>query len=567
MKKSKILLVLILILAATLRIWQLDSVPVSLFGDELDAGYQAYSVLKTGKDYSGNLLPIHFRSLGEWRTPLYIYSAIPTVAIFGISPLGVRLPAAIFGILGILAIFLLINQLTQNKAISLLSAFFLSISPWHIQYSRAGFEVTLMLFLYILGIYFFIKGLNNGRLFSFSSLCLGLTPWVYSTAKLFLPLTIISLLFIWWKDIKKISKFRLLISVIIFISVVGPFTVNTIVGGGIQRIGDISIFNDPTIIPTIGFERLNDAKMQDSNAQFGSKATLVDKLFHNQPLTFSGIFFKNYLQSFSTNFLFIQGDINLRHSAGSGEFYKIEAVLLILGLILFINSSIRWRIKFFIFFWILAAPIPSALTKDGGSHATRLIFMLPPLIFLISFGAYYSYLKLNKRFKIISIAFVFFILISFLLYQHDYWAHYPWRSERWWHAGYEDAIKSAVNESVNYKSVIISSANEPSLIFFLAWSMYPPDHFLDEYNLYLSNRENTNSTLKLGKYEFPPVGQGISLYEMGSKLPERVLYMATAKEIVFDLNKEPERLPGDIKLVKIINYPSGYPAFYLFTKP
>src|SRR3989344_5610124 len=88
-QKSKILLAIILVAAAFLRLWKLAEVPVSLFGDELDVGYHAYSILKTGRDYSGNFMPLHFHSLAEWRTPFYLYSSVPTVAIFGISALGV----------------------------------------------------------------------------------------------------------------------------------------------------------------------------------------------------------------------------------------------------------------------------------------------------------------------------------------------------------------------------------------------------------------------------------------------------------------------------------------------
>src|SRR3989339_329750 len=134
-KYSNLLLIGILVIASLLRLWQLDRVSVSLFGDELDVGYHAYSILKTGRDYSGNFLPIHFQSLAEWRTPLYLYSAVPTVAIFGINALGVRLPAAIFGILGILGIYLLIKELTDNKNLGLISAAILAINPWHLQYS------------------------------------------------------------------------------------------------------------------------------------------------------------------------------------------------------------------------------------------------------------------------------------------------------------------------------------------------------------------------------------------------------------------------------------------------
>ena len=60
MDKNKKILIVILLLASFLRFWKINEVPVSLFGDELDVGYQAYSILKTGKDYSGNSWPMHF---------------------------------------------------------------------------------------------------------------------------------------------------------------------------------------------------------------------------------------------------------------------------------------------------------------------------------------------------------------------------------------------------------------------------------------------------------------------------------------------------------------------------
>ena len=92
------LLIPILIVAAFLRLWRLNEVPVSMYFDELDLGYQAYSILKTGNDYFGNPWPLHPHSYAEYRTPFHIYAAIPTGAICGISPYGVRLPTVVFGI-------------------------------------------------------------------------------------------------------------------------------------------------------------------------------------------------------------------------------------------------------------------------------------------------------------------------------------------------------------------------------------------------------------------------------------------------------------------------------------
>lgn len=557
-----LLLILILLLGTFLRLWNMDKVPVSLFGDELDVGYQAYSILKTGKDYSGNFMPIHFRSLAEWRTPLYLYSSVPTVAIFGISPLGVRLPAAIFGILSILAIYFLTKEITSKDSLSLLAAFLLTISPWHLQYSRAGFEVTQMLFFYIFGIYFFLRGLVSPKLLYVSAFFLGLTPWAYSTAKLFLPLTVLALILIWWPSFKGINKTSLIKAIVVFTIVVGPFAWNTLFGGGTQRIEGISIFNDPTIVPQMGFDRVNDTKMRGNN---NAQADLTDKLFHNQAVSYTSIFLKNYFQAFSTDFLFIRGDIDSRQSTGTGEFFKVEALFLFLGLMFLFFSDTNIKLKVLLGFWLLVAPIPSALTKDGGIHATRLILILPVLIIIISLGVYNSYFFLNRKLRPVFLGiFSIFLLFNFVFYLHDYYIHYPWRSQRWWHAGFQEAMQSAKILSGDYDKVIISQADEPALIFFLSWTEYPPERFQKEY---LDRMKNSNSEVKLGKYAFPPVGKGYTLYDLGKNIPAGALYIATQKEIVLNLNDEPKRIPSDVKLVKTVNYPSGNPAFYFFTKP
>ena len=246
MKIKKYFLILILLLASVLRLWKLSSVPVSLFGDEVDLGYQAYSVLKTGKDYYGNFMPIHFHSLAEWRTPLYLYSAVPTVAIFGVSPLGVRLPAAIFGILTVWLIYLLFKEITKNESLGLISAFLLAISPWHIQYSRAGFEVTQLILFLLLGLFFFYKSLTRGKFLWLSVLFFTLTPWVYSTAKVFTPLIMLFLLIMYWRNILSLSK-KNLVSTIVTLLIVGiPIIWSTLFGGGSQRFDYIGIFTDPT---------------------------------------------------------------------------------------------------------------------------------------------------------------------------------------------------------------------------------------------------------------------------------------------------------------------------------
>ena len=141
-------LVAILVLAGILRFWDISHLPNGLHWDEQDTGYQAYSLLKTGKDYFGNVLPLFPHSFADWRTPVFVYSAIPFVKLLGLTPLAVRLPSAISGILSVILIYYLANQLFK-KPVGILAALVLSLSPWHVLYGRQSVECNIML-LYLL---------------------------------------------------------------------------------------------------------------------------------------------------------------------------------------------------------------------------------------------------------------------------------------------------------------------------------------------------------------------------------------------------------------------------------
>ncbi len=59
--KPTYILCLIILLSLILRFYQLGKNPPSLDWDETAHGYNAYSILKTGRDEYGNKLPLLFR--------------------------------------------------------------------------------------------------------------------------------------------------------------------------------------------------------------------------------------------------------------------------------------------------------------------------------------------------------------------------------------------------------------------------------------------------------------------------------------------------------------------------
>ena len=196
-------------------------------------GYQAYSLLHTGQDLYRQILPTYIRSLSEPRAPLLMYATVPTIAAFGNTAWGVRIPSAVWGSLAPIILFLLVYQTTKSKSISLLSSLSLALMPWHLYYSRAAFEVVIMLDLLMLGTLLFFK-----KRFALCLLMFALAMYTYNTAVLFVPLWIMALIFL-----KR--KIPSLPSILLFTLILTPLIYSIVFGFANSRFNNISLTNDP----------------------------------------------------------------------------------------------------------------------------------------------------------------------------------------------------------------------------------------------------------------------------------------------------------------------------------
>src|SRR3989338_7329776 len=122
---KKYLLIAILILAAVLRLYKISSFPAGLNADEAALGYNAYSLLLTGKDEHGHSWPVNLESFGDFKPAGYAYLLIPFIKVFGLTEFAVRLPSAIFGILAVLFIYLLSRDLFADTNIKYIASFLL----------------------------------------------------------------------------------------------------------------------------------------------------------------------------------------------------------------------------------------------------------------------------------------------------------------------------------------------------------------------------------------------------------------------------------------------------------
>ena len=110
--KKNIFLIFIFFLAFFIRIYSIHTTP--LLWDEASLGYNAYSILKTGRDEYGTFLPIIFKSFGDYKPGLYVYLCLPFVYLFGLNDLSVRLPSIILGSLLPIILYFLIKEINTK---------------------------------------------------------------------------------------------------------------------------------------------------------------------------------------------------------------------------------------------------------------------------------------------------------------------------------------------------------------------------------------------------------------------------------------------------------------------
>ncbi len=123
----------ILTIAAALRLIALDAVPPGLQHDEVFHGHDAVTVLLGDR-------PLYFTS-NAGNEPLFVYLMAVTIGLFGHTELGIRLAAVICGLLTVLFTYLWIRR-AFNQRTALIAAALLAINFWPLFLSRVGLRAA-----------------------------------------------------------------------------------------------------------------------------------------------------------------------------------------------------------------------------------------------------------------------------------------------------------------------------------------------------------------------------------------------------------------------------------------
>lgn len=532
MKKHSLVLFFIIVLAFVLRFWQLGEIPRGLYQDETAIGYNAYSIAETGRDEHGLSFPVYFKSFGDWKLPVYIYSAIIPIKLFGLEEFAIRFPSAIFGFLTVIVFYFWVKSLTDNKNLALLSTFLLSINPWHLHYSRATFEVSIALFFFILGALFFEFSFKEKKNYFFPLAIISflIAFYTYNLNRLLLPIILTGFLIFYRRKVRKVSPEILLATLVIGFMGLIPFVSTFFSGGGVVSAKGTLLF---------------------SSGQIQASFLELRSYFINLPAVFSGLFFNkfaldfwqyllNLTSYFSVNFFFISGSSHGNHGIGNfGQFYLFEFPLIICGLVKLIQEK-QTRVRLLIL-WIVVAVGVAALTREA-PHATRSFFLVAPLEVLSAVGLIFIWDKFKKlrgfwKYGIGVVASVF-VIYNIVFYFASYYVRFPIFYAKAWRAADKELAQNLAEKAQNYDNIVIDKSAGLVYASIIFYQRYPPQEFQKTAVWTPDDSEGFSEVEKFGKYEFRKIN-----WEKDLNLA-KTLFITT-----------PDNMPQKTNVIKTILYP------------
>lgn len=184
----RVFLLIILTVAALLRLWQIDSIPPGFHFDESFEGLEAWRIL-TDPGYRPLFLP------GNFGVPAL--NAYANALMFGLfealggeaGPTAMRVTAALFGVAGVAAVYLLAGEMRRREpslpvAFPFLAATSLALLRWHIHFSRIGIEPIIVPVLWAGSAWLLLRGWRTGSWLSFlgAGVLLAATLYTYQGA-------------------------------------------------------------------------------------------------------------------------------------------------------------------------------------------------------------------------------------------------------------------------------------------------------------------------------------------------------------------------------------------------
>lgn len=486
------------IVGAILRFFNLTGVPPGFNQDEAVNGYDAWSLFLTGRDHLGHPFPFAgLESFGDWVSPLLTFLTAPVVGILGLHVWTVRSVPALLGVLAIPLVYALTNELFQRPWASVLAAWYIAVSPWHVHRSRFAVPpaiVPTMVALTMLTLLWAIRRHSSRGLVAVGVVS-ALTVLSYPTMKLYIPVLLLAALGIYRRELLKMDRESILYAFVLFIVIAGPALYVSIADPG-------------------------------GRARFEQVSALKSR--HLSPLFLA----RQYESYFSGRTLFISSNGHPGETPtppGYGIELRSTVPFLAIGIIWLLalvarSSTRRERQSALMLLGALALyPLPGALTVPTyppyvGADMSRATHVIPLLAIVAAVGTFASmrWIKtMLERFSVRTGHIVWSVLAIFvagsftyeLAIRYNYYFNsYMYKANvlSYFQYGMQQWVQYVRLHEAAYNTIWITPYNQP-YIFVLFYNQWSPND-VHQRLILARNPPAFNRVLTLGRYHFdsPP---------------------------------------------------------------
>ena len=377
-------IVLVMLLGSGLRLSNLGQSPPGLNQDEAINSWNAYCLLRTGKDQTGQHWPIFYsRGIGENRTTLAFYLWMPIQAIGGLNVITTRLPSAMAGIACLLILHYVGNHLFGWPT-GLIAAAILAVNPWHLQLSRWGHEANIGPTLGIAPLALLLWaglpivklgekkpwGLVRGGVAGLvSGIVSGLVCYGYPAVRLFVPGFLVLLMLATWRQWFESLRTHN-----------GAITAAAFALGFGITFGPLAVRH--MFDPQIGKRGQMTALWQPEDPILVRASRVAER----------------YAGHFGVDWLFARGDhYDVQSPPGGGQFHWYLLPVMVVGAICCVRRVWNRLPERVLAVWVLAYPFGDSLAQHESMHALRSAPGLCALVLLAAVGIVRSSMWLYRK--------------------------------------------------------------------------------------------------------------------------------------------------------------------------
>lgn len=352
-------LLAVMLLGLWLHQWHIGLVPMGTYSDEASIGLNASMIERYQTDEFGQPWPAYFEAFGEYKNPLYIYTTAGILHYVPLSDVSLRGVSLLFFGVALPFWALLARHAFRSPWTAVWTTAVFACIPWIFTLSRVAFEAISYVTLYVISLYCVVRFFAKDKSSFWGALLLGavtgLSWYAYSTARLLVPLMLVSLVLAFFGRARWRSWFGLALGL-----------------GALMVPAVLLLIYQPQIL----------------TGRFSTLSYLYDPSLTTWDVVRQ--FLSNYAGYFAPDFQLINGDLNLRHHTGFGGMsYYVVYIGMWLGVARYIWSLWHKKIKrtdltTFFFLELLFAPVAASLTE--ANHAIRVITMVAPLVYFAGYG-------------------------------------------------------------------------------------------------------------------------------------------------------------------------------------